>query len=97
MLVTSDTRNDNTARYVGRGPRLPRTVRRIATQILCTRRVREEIVHTASGQDGGWFAVEITWHEFVVLKIFNGGGYGVVTAGAPCDMPESWGIPMVAG
>jgi hypothetical protein len=31
------------------------------------------------------------------LKIFNGGGYGVVTAGAPCDMPESWGIPMVAG
>jgi anti-sigma regulatory factor (Ser/Thr protein kinase) len=25
------------------------------------------IQHTASGQDGGWFAVEITWHEFVVL------------------------------
>jgi len=23
------------------------------------------------------------------LKIFNGGGYGVVTAGAPCGMPEA--------
>jgi Histidine kinase-like ATPase domain len=42
---------------------------------IVTELATNAIQHTASGRDGGWFAVEVTWHESVVqVAVADGGG-----------------------
>jgi len=42
---------------------------------IVTELASNAIRHTASGRDGGWFAVEVTWHESVVqVAVVDSGG-----------------------
>jgi serine/threonine-protein kinase RsbW len=77
---------------------LPESPARDDVLIVATELGGNALEHTASGQDGGWFAVEVTWHQSTVqVAVVDCGGPGEPKVMSDTDGERGRGLLLVQG